>query len=132
MYRVKCLASINDDAHNDDKMQGKMRPKRGLTEKELLEELERGLSDIEGVSSDDSYNEEETQVRQRIGKMIDDVSEHLNEGDNDKEIENDGEEQGEGKCNYDDFITLKKKRKVVTECAICNKKFTHQNISEFR
>ncbi|KAG5890134.1 hypothetical protein JTB14_027801 [Gonioctena quinquepunctata] len=40
--------------------------------------------------------------------MIDDVSEHLNEGDNEEEIEDDGEEQGEEECNYDDFITLKK------------------------
>ncbi|KAG5873774.1 hypothetical protein JTB14_019929 [Gonioctena quinquepunctata] len=69
-----------------------MRPKRGSTEKESLEELEKGLSDIEGVSSDDSDNEEEIQVRQRIGQMIDDVSEHLNEGDNEEEIEDDGEE----------------------------------------
>ncbi|KAG5866325.1 hypothetical protein JTB14_010794 [Gonioctena quinquepunctata] len=107
-----------------------MRPKRGLTEKELLEELEKGLSDIEGVSSDDSDNEEEIQVRQRIGQMIDDVSEHLNEGDNEEEIEDDGKEQDEEKCNYDDFITLKKK--IVTECAICNKTFTHQNIPEFQ
>ncbi|KAG5863430.1 hypothetical protein JTB14_038123 [Gonioctena quinquepunctata] len=45
-------------------------------------------------SSDDSDNEEEIQVRQRIGQMIDDVSEHLNEGDNEKEIEDDGEEHG--------------------------------------
>ncbi|KAG5888641.1 hypothetical protein JTB14_021266 [Gonioctena quinquepunctata] len=40
-----------------------MRPNRGLTEKELLEELEKGLSDIEGVSSDDSDNEEEIQKK---------------------------------------------------------------------
>ncbi|KAG5881349.1 hypothetical protein JTB14_020599 [Gonioctena quinquepunctata] len=80
-----------------------MLPKRGSTEKELLEGLEKGLSDIEGVSSDDNDNEEEIQVRQRIGQMIDDVSEH-----NEEEIEDDGEEQGEEECNYDNFITLKK------------------------
>ncbi|KAG5893939.1 hypothetical protein JTB14_009686 [Gonioctena quinquepunctata] len=85
-----------------------MRPKRGLTEKQLLEELEKGLSDIEGVSSDDSDNEEEIQARQIIGRMIDDVSEHLNEGDNEEEIEDDGGEQGEEECNYEDFITWKK------------------------
>ncbi|KAG5884841.1 hypothetical protein JTB14_004259 [Gonioctena quinquepunctata] len=81
-----------------------MRPRRGLTEKKMQEELEKGLSDIEGVSSDDSDNEEEIQVRQRIGKMI----EHLNEEDNEEEIEDDGKKQGEEECNYDDFITSKK------------------------
>ncbi|KAG5876443.1 hypothetical protein JTB14_029930 [Gonioctena quinquepunctata] len=84
---------------------GKIRPKRGSTEKELLEELQKGLSDIEGVSSDDSDNEEEIQVRQIIGQMIDDVSEHLNEKNNEEEIEDDGEEQSEEDCSYDDFIT---------------------------
>ncbi|KAG5897529.1 hypothetical protein JTB14_004304 [Gonioctena quinquepunctata] len=77
-----------------------MRPKRSLTEKELLEELEKGLSDIEAVSSDDSDNEEGIQLRQRTGQMIDDVSEHLNEGDNEEEIEDDGEEEGEGELTY--------------------------------
>lgn len=35
-----------------------MPQKKSLTEKELLEELQKGLSDVEGFSSGDSDNEE--------------------------------------------------------------------------
>lgn len=90
-----------------------MSPKRKcLTE----EKFEKGLSDIEGVASDGSDNEEDVQVWQRIGQMIDFVSEYLNEGDNKDEIQDD-EGQGEEEYTYD-FSHLKKNRKMVTECAM--------------
>lgn len=90
-----------------------MSSRKVLTEKELLEELEKGLSDIEGLDSDDSDYEEEVQVRQRVGQLIDDISEHINEEDNVEEIEDEENnveeiENEEEEYNYEDFITLKK------------------------
>lgn len=50
-----------------------MSPKKGLTQKDLIQELEKGLTKIEEFASDGTDTEEEVKARQKIRQMIDDV-----------------------------------------------------------